>query len=424
MTANATGLDRSSWLSRLCEHLPQPSTHRSGQRRHNLATATLPSPRLEHWRFTDLASLRHLDLAALHQRTSLSGLPGAGPGALRLSLDAAGGWVDGKGRPVAWPAGLEPMAAAEIEAALGRAAERCAQHQRDARRLGQELNDISAGPVLGLKVRGAGLPALELVLQPAAAHAWLAPRVLLQLEANSRLELLWSLRCNSTAVLLPTLEAELGEGASLHEALLAQGHGTASLFATSAILQGRHSDYRRTGVVWGWGLSREEPRVVQLQGAAGTSLRGLAVARDDSLLDTHSLVRFEGPDGRLDQCHQALADNAGRSVFNGSVQVPRPAQGTDAAQLSRNLLLSDHARIDTKPELEIVADDVKCTHGATISRLRDDELFYLQSRGISRHQAARLLQRGFFDAVVRQLPAVAAPWSPLQALLGASEVRP
>ena len=82
-----------------------------------------------------------------------------------------------------------------------------------------------------------------------------------------------------------------------------------------------------------------------------------------------------------------------RSVFNGAVRVPREAQRTNAAQLSRSLLLSDRARIDTKPELEIVADDVKCAHGATVSSLQTDELFYLQSRGIGADQAAGLLQR-------------------------------
>jgi Fe-S cluster assembly scaffold protein SufB len=88
--------------------------------------------------------------------------------------------------------------------------------------------------------------------------------------------------------------------------------------------------------------------------------------------------------------------------------VSRAAQRTQAAQLSRNLLLSDRARIDTKPELEIVADDVKCAHGATVSRLQTEALFYLQSRGIAADQAAQLLQRAFCEEVLRELPAAAA----------------
>ena len=106
---------------------------------------------------------------------------------------------------------------------------------------------------------------------------------------------------------------------------------------------------------------------------------------------------FAGPDGRLDQVHKALADGAGRSVFNGAVIVPRQAQRTDAAQLSRSLLLSDRARIDTKPELEIVADDVKCAHGATVGELDKTALFYLESRGLPPTMARALLTRAFLS---------------------------
>jgi Fe-S cluster assembly protein SufD len=134
--------------------------------------------------------------------------------------------------------------------------------------------------------------------------------------------------------------------------------------------------------------------------------------------DTHSRIRFDGPDGELDQLHKAVADGEARSVFNGAVEVPRPAQRTHAAQMSRNLLLSERARIDTKPQLEIVADDVTCTHGATVSRLQEEELFYLRSRGIAAEEAARLLLRGFCDEVIDDLPEIARRWQPLAGLIG------
>ncbi|MEC8214410.1 MAG: SufD family Fe-S cluster assembly protein, partial [Cyanobacteriota bacterium] len=109
----------------------------------------------------------------------------------------------------------------------------------------------------------------------------------------------------------------------------------------------------------------------------------------------------------------------GRShaIFNGAIQVPRDAQRTNAAQLSRNLLLSERARIDTKPELEIIADDVRCAHGATVSQLQDDELFYLRSRGISADAAAALLLRGVCLEVIDQLPEAAQTWTPLKRVM-------
>ena len=167
----------------------------------------------------------------------------------------------------------------------------------------------------------------------------------------------------------------------------------------------------------GWSLGRLEPRVVQVDGQATTTLQGLAVSDADQQLATHSSVRFDGPEGELDQLQKCLAAGRSHSIFNGGISVPRAAQRTNAAQLSRNLLLSDRARVDTKPELEIVADDVRCAHGATVSQLQEDELFYLRSRGIAAGEATALLLRGACLEVIRQLPDQAGIWSPLERVL-------
>ena len=103
-------------------------------------------------------------------------------------------------------------------------------------------------------------------------------------------------------------------------------------------------------------------------------------------------------------------------MFNGKVVVRQDAQRITAEQASNNLLLSREAEIDTKPELEIYADDVSCAHGATVSSLQTDELFYLQSRGIGAEQAAGLLKRAFCEEVLRTLPEPARQWCPLDQL--------
>ena len=182
------------------------------------------------------------------------------------------------------------------------------------------------------------------------------------------------------------------------------------------VQQAPASRYGRTAVVSGWRLARLEPQVCQTEGQAVTTLRDLALARGQASLDLHSRVRFDGPEGRLDQRQRALVDDAAQSVFNGVVQVPREAQRTDAAQLSRHLLLSTRGRVETIPQLEIVADDVRCTHGATVSSLSDDELFYLQSRGVDRGLACRLLTRGFCRPILDDLPPLIAAW-PAEGLL-------
>ena len=143
---------------------------------------------------------------------------------------------------------------------------------------------------------------------------------------------------------------------------------------------------------------------------AATVLKGLVVTNQEQQFATHTAIRFEGEEGQLDQLQKAVAAGRSHAIFNGAVQVPKVAQRTDAAQLSRNLLLSDRARIDTKPELEIVADDVRCAHGATVTQLQEDELFYLRSRGISASRAASLLLRGYCQDVVDLLPSLAQRW--------------
>lgn len=356
----------------------------------SLAGAPLPSRRQEDWRFTDLAALTAIAPQRLAGADPLAGvvLPA---GVERLSLAAAQPWL---GQALAatdsadhWPVRLNAAACADQEAAL-----------------------------VALRVSGeAG--SVEVSLDAGHAAGLAAFRLLLVLEAGASAELL--LRPSSRGVNALSLVSEviLEPGATLKLGSLALGAPGSCLLQHTAVLQAAGSRLEHTAVSGGWALARQEPRILQQQGAAFTRLRGLQVCRDRQLADTHSWVRFDGPEGELDQLHKAVADDQGRSVFNGAVRVPRAAQRTNAAQLSRSLLLSDRARIDTKPELEIVADDVKCAHGATVSRLQTEELFYLQSRGIAADQAAQLLQRAFCAEVLRELPAAAAAHQPLLALL-------
>jgi Fe-S cluster assembly protein SufD len=342
----------------------------------SLAGAPLPTRRQEDWRFTDLAPLTALAPQLLGAADPLAGtvLP---DGVRRLDLEEAQPWLG------------QALVATD-----------CAEHWP------VRLNAGAEAHLVALQVSGAA-GALELVLDAAAAGlaAW---RLLVVLDVDASLELLLRPSTTGAAAISLVTEVVLAAGAQLKLGSLALGHPAASLLQHTAVLQAPGSGLTHVAASAGWALARQEPRILQSEGAATTCLRGLQICRDRQIADTHSWVRFDGPEGQLDQLHKAVADGQGRSVFNGAVQVSRAAQRTQAAQLSRNLLLSDRARIDTKPELEIVADDVKCAHGATVSRLQTEALFYLQSRGIAADQAAQLLQRAFCEEVLRELPAAAA----------------
>ena len=379
-----------------------------------LLQAPWPHRRQEHWRFTDPTPITAVPPQLLVPHRAAP--PAPGPEVARLQLDAG---ADGLSAALL-PAGVEPVPAAELAARTGAVLQACGSDQA----WPVLFNTATAERLVALRVTAAVPSTLELVADAGTASGVLPLRVLLLLEPDASLDVFQVQRAAGSSLTSLVLEADLAPGARLRHSLLAQGDPRAVLLAHLAVRQAPGSHCSLTSVSSGWGLSRLEPQVVQSAGAAHSRLRGLQVVHDRQIADTHSLVCFQGPDGVLDQEHRAVADGTGRSVFNGAVRVPRAAQGTNAAQLSRNLLLSDRARIDTKPELEIVADDVSCRHGATVSRLQAEELFYLQSRGIGADQAARLLRRGFCGAVLTELPAAAAPWDPLAGLIAAASLPP
>nr|WP_225867240.1 Fe-S cluster assembly protein SufD [Cyanobium sp. PCC 7001] len=357
----------------------------------DLAGAPLPSRRQEDWRFTDLRTLRSLQP--------------------RLGDAAAAPWTAPE-----LPQGVALLPPEDVVNQLDGclAATGCLDHWP------VRLNRGARPSVLALRVSGDAAP-LELPWNAGSGAGLQARRLLLVLEAGASLDLLQVIRGSGPQALSLVVEVEMGSGSRLTLGTLAPGgDGQASLLTHVAVRQASGSSLSLVTATAGWALLRQEPRIVQADGEASTTLRGLQLVKGDQIADTHSQVRFDGPAGRLDQLHKAVADERGHSIFNGAVQVPRAAQQTNASQLSRNLLLSDRARVDTKPELEIVADDVKCAHGATVTRLQREQLFYLQSRGIAAAQAAALLQRGFCEEVLRDLPAAAHAHQPLQALLGAA----
>jgi Fe-S cluster assembly protein SufD len=172
----------------------------------------------------------------------------------------------------------------------------------------------------------------------------------------------------------------------------------------TAIAQARDSRYTCNAISFGGKLSRHNLEVLQTGEQTQTTLNGLTMIFGNQLADTHSAIALNHPYGKSEQLHKCIVGDRAHAVFNGKVFVPKPAQLTDAAQLNRNLLLSSKARVDTKPQLEITADNVKCSHGATVSQLEDDEIFYLQSRGIDENAARNLLINAFAAEIINKIP--------------------
>ncbi|HEX8844241.1 MAG TPA: Fe-S cluster assembly protein SufD [Pyrinomonadaceae bacterium] len=199
------------------------------------------------------------------------------------------------------------------------------------------------------------------------------------------------------------VEIVLAEGASLVHYKLQRESAAAFHVASTRASLGRDSLYNSTTVTLGARLSRHNISINLDEEGAQCWVDGLYMVGDGQHADTHSLIDHRQPHCASRQLYKGILDGKSRAVFNGKVFVREGAQGTDATQTNRNLLLSDEARVDTKPQLEIFADDVKCAHGATVGQLEEEELFYLVSRGLHPDLARNLLTYGFAEEVIDKI---------------------
>ena len=130
---------------------------------------------------------------------------------------------------------------------------------------------------------------------------------------------------------------------------------------------------------------------------------GLYLVTGDTLADNHTVVDHRKPNSFSNEIYKGIMDGNSKGVFNGKIYVRPQAQKTNAFQKSNNILLSDKATINAKPQLEIFADDVKCSHGCTVGRLDEEALFYLRARGISKEHAQAMLLKSFAENVIEQI---------------------
>ncbi|HEX4075953.1 MAG TPA: Fe-S cluster assembly protein SufD [Candidatus Acidoferrales bacterium] len=190
-------------------------------------------------------------------------------------------------------------------------------------------------------------------------------------------------------------ELVAGDHSVISHYMIEREHGQAFNVSTLRIQQGRASDVSSHSVLIGGALVRNNVHPVLAGEGSECLINGLFIGNDRQHLDNYMLVEHASPHCGSRQFYNGILDGHSHGVFHGRIIVHKDAQKTDAKQTNRNLLLSDTSQIDTKPQLEIYADDVKCTHGATIGQIEENALFYLRSRGIDETSARRLLLTAF-----------------------------
>ncbi len=240
------------------------------------------------------------------------------------------------------------------------------------------------------------------VTSPPAAF----PRVMIVAEENSSATIIESYASPSDDRVYLTsaiIDLSLADGARLEHYKIQRESTAAFHVATTRAELGLNSSYHTTTINFGAALSRHDIRVQMDHEGAECSVDGLYMVDEAQHTDTHSVIDHRQPRCASRQLYKGILDGKARAVFNGKVFVRHGAEQTDAQQKNKNLLLSNEARVDTKPQLEIFADDVKCAHGAAIGQLDEDELFYLESRGINPTLAKNMLTYGFAEEVIERI---------------------
>lgn len=229
------------------------------------------------------------------------------------------------------------------------------------------------------------------------------PRNLILAEAGSESTIVEAYLCSGDDVYLTNAVSEvaLEEGSRLEHYSLQHQSERAFHVGLLQVEQQRDSHLISHQISLGGSLARHEVRTSLAAPGSGCTLNGLYMADKRQHLDQLTSIEHQTPCCTSRELYKGVLDGRATGVFSGRIRVHPDAQKTDAAQTNKNLLLSDEAVVDTKPQLEIFADDVKCTHGAAVGQLDESAVFYLRSRGISREDARSLLTYAFASEMVQ-----------------------
>ena len=375
-----------------------------------------PTPRNEHWKYTNVSPIekRRFDLAAPSPRAASAGDLGGrlldGGEAPRLVF--VGGRVDhelSNTRALAPGVEVEELARF-IEHDSGFLEGRLAAIVSPEKTAFTALNAafMDAGAVVRVAPNTVCDVPVHLVFVSGSLECERAcsPRIVIAAGTGSRIAVVEHFIGLDDAVYLDNVvtEVEVAEGAAVDHYKVQQANAGAYHVAALEARLAAGASFRSWAVSLGARLSRQDIDVTLDHERARCSLDGLYVANGRQHVDFHTNVEHIAPHCESNEYYKGIAGGRGRGVFNGRVHVHPHAQKTEAHQTNRNLLLSRNAEIDTKPQLEIHADDVKCSHGATIGQLDDQVLFYLRSRGIEESAARGMLTYGFARDVVDRIP--------------------
>jgi Fe-S cluster assembly protein SufD len=384
-----------------------------------LGVLKLPTTRDEEWRFTDISPLANLSLQPARAGSSLLQVSDIA----HLHLDEAAirlVFVDGSFAPHlsvlpdaagGGQAAGTPVMAGNLPTALSRQGEGVEQHLGKhvefRSNLFAALNTafLHDGALVVARRNAAIEHPIHLLFIATQAETANHPRCLVIAEPGSVMTVVEDYIALREGVCVTNAVTEifLADNSEVNHVRVQRDSVEAFHIANCAVSVGRSSRYRTVNVAMGGRISRYDLNVLLAAEGAECTIDGLALIGGRQLADTHTCIDHAKANGTSRQLHKCIVDGAAHAVFNGKIVVRANAQRTDSSQSSRNLLLNPRARVDTKPQLEIFADDVKCAHGATVGQLDHEELFYLKSRGLAEAMARNLLTYAFGAEIIERI---------------------
>ncbi len=357
-----------------------------------------PTTHNEEWRFTNVAPIARTTFAPGRKGVVETKFPKS-----TIQLVFANGHL--LSRPESLPKGLEAGGLAEDPAAIQL---HLGKHASFAENAFVALNTAMLADGALIRVaRGAVIAEpIEIVYvttgstEPIAVH----PRTLIVVGADAHCTIVERYYSGDEHAHFTNAVTEIvvGDRAVVDHSKVQQESLNAFHIATLQATIGRSATFASHSISLGGALVRNDANATLSEGSDAT-LNGLYIVNGKQHVDNHTLIDHTMPHGTSHELYKGILDGNAHAVFNGKIIVRKDAQKTDSKQTNKNLVLSDDAVVDTKPELQIFADDVRCTHGATIGQLDAEALFYLQSRGIGKSQARSLLTYAFAQDVVDRI---------------------
>jgi len=357
-----------------------------------------PTPRDEEWRFTNVAPIARTQFQPASGCFAADFSPPVGVELL---------FINGCRIQTEVPGLPNPLPKGVVVEDLAGAGSHLAQYADFKNNAFVALNTAFLGEAAVVRVtRGTMLRGpIEITCRAQSAGAPFVthPRVLVIVESGAQCSIVESYEGPGGAYFTNAVtEIVAGDGAVIDHYKVQRESSDAFHVAAMQVRLGRSASFTTHNISLGGALVRNDIGVTLAEGAEAT-VNGLYLVNGTQHVDNHTVIDHAKPHGTSHEIYKGILDGRASAVFNGRIIVRKDAQKTDSKQTNKNLVLSDDAVINTKPELQIFADDVRCTHGATIGQLDAESLFYLQSRGIGKAQARSLLTQAFAQEIIDRI---------------------